>query len=327
MFTMKRKISDSFIPAAACFFAVCMVLFPSITESGSKSAIIIWANSIVPILLPFFIFADFIKRTVNPQRLPKKVYPFAIAFMSGYPVGAKVVGDFVKNGAMTQKEGESVLSYSLVTGPAFIIGTIGSFLGSYRAAVLVAVSHYVGAIINGFFYSSSESLGNKKEDKAGEIRAAKKAKTAEKSVYMQENRSLRQSSQYTGSLDSFTAAISAGFKSMAVILAYLIIFMIAIDLLEASGVFALIKNETAASTIKGMLEMTVGSSMLGMCNISLRLKTALTAFVISFGGLSVIGQSLSVSGGSISLTRLIKIKLTHGLIAAGIAAAAANLIL
>lgn len=321
---MKRKLSESFIPAAACFFAVCMVLFPSITESGSKSAIIIWANSIVPILLPFFIFADFIKRTVNPERLPKKLYPFVIAFMSGYPVGAKVVGDFVKNGAMTQKEGESVLSYSLVTGPAFIIGTIGSFLGNYRAAALVAVSHYAGAVINGLFYGRAEKLGDKAYS---HMRKAEKARRTEKPVHMQEKRSLQHSSQHESSLESFTAAISAGFKSMAVILAYLIIFMIAIDLLTASGAFALIKNETAASTIKGMLEMTAGSSMLGMCNISLRLKTALTAFVISFGGLSVIGQSLSVSGGFISLWRLIKIKLTHGLLAAGIAAAAATLFL
>lgn len=320
---MKRKISESFIPAAACFFAVCMVLFPSITESGSKSAIIIWANSIVPILLPFFIFADFIKRTVNSERLPKKLYPFVIAFMSGYPVGAKVVGDFVKNGAMTQKEGESVLSYSLVTGPAFIIGTIGSFLGNYKAALLVAVSHYAGAIINGFFYGRGERLG----DKAYSRMQKTEVRRTEKSAYMQEKQSLQPNSQHESSLESFTAAISAGFKSMAVILAYLIIFMIAIDLLTASGAFALIKNETAASTIKGMLEMTAGSSMLGMCNISLRLKTALTAFVISFGGLSVIGQSLSVSGGFISLWRLIKIKLTHGMIAAGIAAAAATLFL
>lgn len=321
MLIMKRKLSNSFIPAAACIFAACMVLFPSITESGSKSAIIIWANSIVPILLPFFIFADFIKRTVNPERLPKRIYPFAIAFMSGYPVGAKIVGDFVKNGAMTQKEGESVLSYSLVTGPAFIIGTIGSFLGNYRAAVLVAVSHYAGAVINGCFYSCGRKLGDKADRR---IRKTKKARNSEKSVHKQENFILRQSSQADSSLESFTAAISAGFKSMAVILAYLIIFMVAIDLLTASGAFSLIRNETVASTIKGMLEMTAGSSMLGMCNISLRLKSALTAFVISFGGLSVIGQSLSVSGGFISPWQLIKIKLTHGLIAAGIAAAAAT---
>ena len=57
-----RTNSKKLILAAAAFFAAAMVVFPSVTESGSKSAIIIWANAIVPVLLPFFIFADFIKR-------------------------------------------------------------------------------------------------------------------------------------------------------------------------------------------------------------------------------------------------------------------------
>ena len=53
-----RTNSKNLILAAAAFFATAMVVFPSVTESGSKSAIIIWANAIVPVLLPFFIFAD-----------------------------------------------------------------------------------------------------------------------------------------------------------------------------------------------------------------------------------------------------------------------------
>ena len=53
-----RTNSKNLILAAAAFFAAAMVVFPSVTESGSKSAIIIWANAIVPVLLPFFIFAD-----------------------------------------------------------------------------------------------------------------------------------------------------------------------------------------------------------------------------------------------------------------------------
>ena len=96
----KNKFSTNFILATAVFFAAAMVIFPDITESGSKTAIIIWANSIVPILLPFFIVADFIKRTGNPEMLPKRVYPFIIAFLSGYPVGAKVVSDLVSSGRL-----------------------------------------------------------------------------------------------------------------------------------------------------------------------------------------------------------------------------------
>ena len=58
------------IAILAAAFAMAMVIFPDITEEGSKTAIIIWANSIIPVLLPFFIFSEFIKNTGNLQSLP-----------------------------------------------------------------------------------------------------------------------------------------------------------------------------------------------------------------------------------------------------------------
>lgn len=293
---MKAKdYENKLIMAASLCFAAAMVVFPAVTESGSKTAIVIWANSIVPILLPFFIFADFIKRVGNPERLPLKVYPFVIAFMSGYPMGAKIVGDLTAGGCFTEEEGKHVLSYSLVTGPAFIIGTVGAFMGNIRAAAAVAAAHYTGALINGFIYRhpvTGKNIRNMKDKKSNDANT-------------------RQNSY----MDSFTASIIAGFKAMAVILAYLILFMIAMELLDSIGIFTLLPGEPWSAFAKGIIEMTVGANMIGICNISIALKTALTAFIISFGGLSVIGQSVSMAAGSgLGLGTILRIKLTHGII-------------
>ena len=121
-------------------------------------------------------------------------------------------------------------------------------------------------------------------------------------------------------MDHFTESILVSFRSMAIILAYLVVFMIGADLLETLKILDFLPDETWRSFAKGLMEMTMGTSAVGMCNISLGLKTVLTAFLISFGGLSVIGQSLSVSGGWISAGKLIEIKVTHGLLAGIIAA-------
>ena len=299
----KNKFSTNFILATAVFFAAAMVIFPDITESGSKTAIIIWANSIVPILLPFFIFADFIKRTGNPEMLPKRVYPVIIAFLSGYPVGAKVVSDLVSGGRLNREEAEEVLSYSLITGPAFIIGTIAAFLGSYKAAGVAAAAHYMGAAVNGLLYRKPKN--HKRKGSGNRIGTDE-----------MRNRSVSSANRQAAPLENFTAAISAGFKAMAVILAYLILFMIAIDLLEAAGLFEMINNETVSSLLKGLLEMTAGSNMISLCDINLSLKTALISFIVSFGGLSVVGQSISMTSGSgISAGSILKIKFTHGLLA------------
>ena len=306
---MKAKdYENKLIMAASLCFAAAMVVFPAVTESGSKTAIVIWANSIVPILLPFFIFADFIKRVGNPERLPLKVYPFVIAFMSGYPMGAKIVGDLTAGGCFTKEEGRHVLSYSLVTGPAFIIGTVGAFMGNTGAALAVAASHYMGAILNGFIYrcpAQPRCTPGGRSRKVGADVGADTGLLTQQNTYM----------------ESFTASIIAGFKAMAVILAYLILFMIGLELLESAGVFGLLPGEPWAAFAKGLIEMTVGSNMIGICDISINLKTALTAFIVSFGGFSVIGQSVSMASGSgLGLGTIFKIKLTHGL-TAGILAA------
>lgn len=290
---MKNKL----IIVASCLFILMMVLLPSITETGTKAAIIIWANSIVPVLLPFFIFSEFIKRTGDLKKLSPKVYPFVIAFLSGYPMGAKIVGDYIREKTVNVNQGKYILSYSLITGPAFIIFTVGSFLGDTKAAFLVAIAHYSSAFLNkGFYYADQKTL---------------KTHTAV--------------SPNIDYMENFSNAITSGFKAMATILAYLMFFTIGINMLEHFGVFSLIGNEVINSVIKGVFEMTLGVNSVGLCDISLKLKTILASVLVSFGGLSVIGQSMSMTRYTgISFKEILEIKFTHGLLAGIVATLLVN---
>lgn len=290
----RKLVVNKMVVALASFFAFAMVVFPDVTEEGSKTAIIIWANSIVPVLLPFFIFSDFIKRTGDLQKLPPRVYPFIMAVLSGYPMGAKVVGDYVKEERLSLDEGRWVLSYSMVTGPAFILFTIGQFIGSSKAAVLVTIAHYAGGILNGLLYLN----------KKGKPHKVQAAEFKPKGDYM----------------ENFTYTIMGGFKSMAIILAYLIIFTIGINLLDKAGLFAAINDKTLCSCIKGFMEMTVGINQMGMCNISVEMKTVLAAMMVSFGGMSIVGQSASMTRKTgIGVKDIFLMKITHGMIAAIVA--------
>lgn len=295
----KSLNKNKIILGGASIFVIMMVVLPEVTEEGSKTAIIIWANSIVPVLLPFFIFSDFIKNTGNFQILPPKIYPFVIAFMSGYPMGAKIVGDYIRDNKVSLNEGKKILSYSLVTGPAFIIFTIGSFLGSTKAAFLVAISHYLGAILNkNFYYNSKKSV--------------KTTLSAEKK------------DDY---LENFSYAIGNGFKAMATILAYLMFFTIGINILEHIGAFHYINNQAIVSVLKGIFEMTLGINLVGMCDISLKMKTIIASGLVSFGGLSVIGQSMTMMRNTGMQTKdIIEVKFTHSLISAILATLLVNLV-
>lgn len=290
-------MKSKFVIVASCLFILMMVMLPSITETGTKTAIIIWANSIVPVLLPFFIFSEFIKNAGDLHKLSPKTYPFVIAFLSGYPMGAKVVGDFIRGNTVTKEQGKRILSYSLVTGPAFIIFTIGSFLNDTKAAVIVAIAHYFGAFINKNFYYTTKN----------EIRAH--VTRVSKNDYM----------------ECFSQAITSGFRAMAVILAYLIFFTIGINMIEHVGVFSVINNDVLNSILKGGLEMTIGINYLGLCDASIKLKTIIASVLVSFGGLSVIGQSASMlKGTSIGFKDILEIKFTHALIAGIVATLLVN---
>ena len=121
-------------------------------------------------------------------------------------------------------------------------------------------------------------------------------------------------------MENFTPAIICGFRAMAVILAYIMVFTIGINILDSSGVFSLFACETASATLKGILEMTIGVNLVGLCDTGIVTKTVTAAFLVSFGGLSVAGQAASAAEGSgIGLGDILKIKATHGLISAVIA--------
>ena len=292
----KKLLLNRIVVSAAACFALAMIIFPEVTEEGAKMAIILWLNAIVPVLLPFFIFSDFIKRSGDLAKLPPRIYPFIMGFLSGYPMGAKVTGDYVREGRLALAEGRAILSYSMVTGPAFILFTVGQFIGSSRAAALVAAAHYAGALANGLLY------------RQGRIRTGRKpaAKPITPIVPIK--------SDY---MENFTAAILGGFKAMAIILAYLIVFYIGIDLASRAGLFAAIDNKTVCACLKGMLEMTIGTNQVGMCDIGIEYKTVLAAMLVSFGGLSVAGQSASLTRNSgLGLKDILLMKLTHGMLAA-----------
>ena len=199
------------------------------------------------------------------------------------------------------KEGKWVLSYSMVTGPAFILFTVGEFIGSSRAAVLVAIAHYAGGLINGLFYMNRGEMSVR----------VKKTKFVPKGDY----------------LENFTYAITGGFKAMAVILAYLIIFTIGINLLDKAGLFSAINNKAICAVIKGFFEMTVGINQLGMCDIGINMKTVLSAMLVSFGGMSIVGQSASMARKTgIGIKDIFVMKATHGMCASIIAVILVNFV-
>ncbi len=120
-------------------FAIGLVIFSKDNLQASKDGLSLWVTSVVPALLPFFIACELLSYTDIVNFLGRKLkkimrplfnvpgegaFPLIMGIISGYPVGAKIVTNFRKNGICTKEEAERLITFTNNSGPLFIIGTV-----------------------------------------------------------------------------------------------------------------------------------------------------------------------------------------------------------
>lgn len=294
----------TYILAAASSLILCvlMILFSDIAIMSAKEGINLWSSSVLPAMLPFFICVNFMTGIGLTALLPAKIFPFAMSALSGYPIGAKVVGDMCRSGIIDVNDAKKLVSYCCTSGPVFMVGAVGTeMLDSQMAGYVIAVSHYAGALLNGIVFSGFRC-------KSSDLRLPE--------WHIEE----------CGILEKLTGAIFISFKSMAVILAYIMFFMFLMELLELTSVFDIIEDKHIQSLLRGIIEMTVGCSSLP--HQSLTSDCVLASVIISWGGLSILGQCMSMlTDTGIKPGYLVMIKFTHSIFAGIIALFLGNVML
>ena len=270
---------------------ILMVIFPQVAMDSARKGISLWASSVLPALLPFFICANFLQNIGVIRYLKSGTFPFLMSVLSGYPMGAKIVGDLRRSREISVGEAKRLMSFCSTSGPAFLIGAVGTgMLGSGFLGGIIAAAHYLGAAVNGMVYTAV--LG-KEYGFAGSMRIEEEK----------------------GMQESLTEAMLSAFKSLGIILAYIVLFTFATDMMHLCGVFSLVGCTWLRAIVKGFFEMTVGCGA-----VADALRCILCAGILSWGGLSVLGQSMSMLAGSgISLRYLFLSKMTHSLFSAIIA--------
>lgn len=214
-------------------------------------------------------------------------------------MGAKIVGDLRRDGEISQREAMRLMSFCSTSGPAFMVGAVGAgMLGSGMLGGIIAAAHYAGAFLNGLLYTR---LLGRDDTPAGPL-----------SCGMSEAKGLQ---------ESFTDAILLSFRSLGIVLAYIVLFMFVTDFLHMCGGFSMIESMQLRVLAKGFFEMTVGCGAAAECvDAAESVKCVMCAAIMSWGGLSVLGQTMSMlSGTGIPAGYLVISKITHSLFAAAAA--------
>lgn len=299
----KYKIILSFF---VLFIILNMILKPSLYIEQTLNGLTAWALHVLPSILPFMFFTKVLTSLGTIEKAsrvfgqaskklfktpPISAFVFLTSVVSGYPVGAKMTADLYQSGKITKEEAFKMCSFCSTSGPMFIIGAVGiGMLGNALYGYIIIISHILGALINGIVFRNLKV----KSTQAPTLPSLTQPSNQDLSSMV---------------LDSTLSVISVG--------AIIAIFYVIITAI--SPLFSILPQQIA-SIFNGIIEITKGCADISQSFSSVWSVVA-TTFIISFGGISTILQSITLLN---KLDMPIKLfifqKLTHALISTLISA-------
>ena len=258
---------------------------------------------------------------------PISFYAFFMAILSGYPVGSKMIADLYIQGKISKDEAYRMSAFCSTSGPMFIIGAVG--VGMFKSSLvgyILFISHSLSAFLNGLIYRKLgckksdyndnqnknfqiENSANQSENNNRNIKISKQIKNGKFQIEnvidkqskddnidtkidttnQNDNINLSKANSTAKTTDISEIVLSSTLAILSVG-CIITIFFIIIECL--SPIFNLFP-ENISAFLEGAIEITKGClSLSELANV--KLAVVLASFVISFGGISTLLQSLTM---------------------------------
>ncbi len=286
-----RKLISVFIMIVLLFIG-----FEILAESESilESVVFslnIFKNNIFPSLFPFLVlssllirygfvelFSDLFKGIMNKLfRIDSKcAFIFFMSIISGNPANAKYTRELYLNGEINKYEATKILCFSCFTSPLFILGTVTLLLNNKEVGLLILICHYLGNVIVGILMR-----GFHPSVTCHEKFSLKKAI---------DNMHMKRISNNESFGVIITNSIVNSINTLLLILGVITVCLVLTTIIDNN----INLNSTLQSILNGFVEMTQGLKYISLEPIPLKLKCTLTVMILSFGGVSVHMQIMSI---------------------------------
>lgn len=161
---MKRYLTLIFLLGSM----LALLRSSDIAAAAVREGLALCAASVVPSLFPFMVlsslFVSLNGMALLPQRLllgtarllgcsPAGTGVFFLSLAGGYPLGARLTGQLLRSGQISQQEAQHLLYFVNNSGPAFILGLVG--LGCFsqlRTGVCLYLIHAAAAALTGLLF-------------------------------------------------------------------------------------------------------------------------------------------------------------------------------
>ncbi|MEB3100345.1 sporulation integral membrane protein YlbJ [Ferviditalea candida] len=312
-----RKLHTPFIGFAVVLFILLFVYYPAEGMKAAARGVEIWWDILFPALFPFFVISEvllgfgivhFWGTLLDPLMRPLFRVPgiggfvMAMGFASGYPVGARLTSQLWDQRLIDRAEAERLVAFTSTSDPIFLIGAVSvGFFHDPSVALILAVSHYGGALLVGllmrFYGPHSQADASHSQTKPFILY---KALQAMHRARLLDGRPL-------GIL--LKEAVQTSLRLIFVVGGLVVFFSSLLELLSIShimdaiyGMFHFIfrlfriPDQLVQAFVNGLFEVTLGAKSAGTAgpDIPLIHKAAAAAFILSWSGLSVHAQIVSL---------------------------------
>ncbi len=255
-----------------------MFIYSKDISENIISSIDIWKNNLFPSLFPFIViskilinygFISFISNIFYNIMLkvffinPNTSFIFIMSMISGFPSSAKYTKELLDKNIINENEANRIILFSHFANPAFILIALNNnYFNNYKITLLILFSHYFTNIIIGLI-------------------------TREKKPIVSKNNYCKLESKPFGNI--LSEAIKDALNTLLLILGTLVTFSIIITIFNKLPINSYYKN-----ILSSFIELTNGLKNINILNISTRLKASLMTMIISFGGLAIHTQVISI---------------------------------
>ncbi|MCL2363136.1 MAG: hypothetical protein FWC71_00560 [Defluviitaleaceae bacterium] len=285
------------IPVLIGLFNITLLLYPRVVLLAAREGLLLWFLTVLPSLLPFMIATNLLIKLGVFGKMNSEFAAFLMGLVSGYPMGAKTVGDMYRTGDIEPQNARWLLSFCNNAGPLFIVGVVGmGMFGSASVGYALWITHVLAALTIGAFGWF------KKRNRIIQVR---------------KKTNFEPESPPIGRI--LSDSVKNAMEAMALVGGLIIFFNVAAQILRT--VLA-IESPLLMGFFAGFLEVTGGARMVSSQNVGFA-TLALAAAIIGFGGLSVHAQALHfIAGTGMRPAVYFMYKALHGLLAAGLMALA-----
>lgn len=267
----KRSVLTSVF--AACGMGL-LILDARTALEGAREAMELCIRTVIPSLFPFFFLSILLTGALAGRSspllaplgrlcgLPKGGEPLLlVGLLGGYPVGAQSIAESYRQGQLSAADARRMLGFCSNAGPAFIFGMAASLFQRKYAAWALWGIHILSALLVGVLLPG----------KSGGTVSLK-----------------------GGAAAPFSQVLTRALRVMAMVCGWVILFRVMIAFLQRWCLWLLPCE--AQTTMIGLLELTNGCYELTHIPGEW-LRFLLCACFLSFGGLCVAMQTVSVCAG------------------------------